>query len=54
MIKSEAEIYSILEELLRAAGNNPQTCVDLHDDPRVQKLAPSPKKNLSLLGSPAT
>ena len=50
MIKSEAEIYQILEELLRAAGNNPQTCVDLHDDPRVQKLAPSPNRVSDYLG----
>lgn len=39
MIKSEAEIYQILEELLRAAGDKPQTCVDLFDDPRVKKHA---------------
>lgn len=31
MIKSEATIYTVLEALLRAAGDKPQTCVDLYD-----------------------
>lgn len=45
MIKSDAEIYQVLEELLRAAGGNPLTCVDLHDDQRVQALTPTPSPN---------
>jgi hypothetical protein len=31
MIKSEATIYIVLERLLKAAGDSPQTCVDLFD-----------------------
>jgi len=50
MIKSEAEIYEVLEELLRAAGDKPQTCVDLYDDPRVKKLADSPNRVSDYLG----
>ena len=50
MIKSEAEIYQILEELLQKAGDNPQTCVDLYDDPRVKLLATNPNRVSDYLG----
>jgi len=50
MIKSEAAIYQILEELLRAAGSNPQTCADLFDDPRVKELAPNTNRVSDYLG----
>ncbi len=50
MIKSEAEIYQILEELLKAAGTNPQTCADLFDDHRVKKLAPNTNRVSDYLG----
>lgn len=50
MIKSEAQIYQVLEELLRAAGNTPLTCVDLFDDQRVKDLVPSPNRVSDYLG----
>ncbi len=31
MIRSDATIYTVLERLLKAAGDRPQTCVDLYD-----------------------
>ncbi len=50
MIKSDAEIYQVLEVLLRAAGDKPQTCVDLFDDPRVKALAANPNRVSDYLG----
>jgi hypothetical protein len=50
MIKSEAEIYQIMEQLLRKAGDKPQTCVDLYDDARVKKHADSPNRVSDYLG----
>ena len=50
MIKSEAQIYQVLEELLRAAGSDPLTCVDLYDDPRVKELVSSPNRVSDYLG----
>lgn len=50
MIKSEAEIYEVLEELLEAAGEKPQTCVDLFEDQRVKKLADNPNRISDYLG----
>jgi hypothetical protein len=50
MIKSEAEIYEVLEELLRGAGDKPLTCVDLYDDARVKRLADSPNRVSDYLG----
>lgn len=50
MIKSDAEIYGILEELLRQAGDTPQTCVDLHEDHRVRALVPSANRVSDYLG----
>lgn len=50
MIKSEAEIYQVLEDLLKAAGDNPQTCVDLFDSPRVKELAEDPNRVSDYLG----
>ena len=50
MIKSDAVTYQVLEELFRAAGDNPLTCVDLHEDQRVRNLAPSPNRVSDYLG----
>lgn len=50
MIRSEAKIYQRLEELLRASGDDPQTCVDLFDDPQVKELAPNPNRVSDYLG----
>ena len=50
MIKSDAEIYRILEELLRAAGSSPQTCTDLYDDARIRALAPNANRVSDYLG----
>ncbi len=50
MIKSDATIYQILEELLRAAGSNPQTCTDLYDDSRIRELASNANRISDYLG----
>jgi hypothetical protein len=50
MIKSEAEIYQVLEGLLKKAGDTPQTCADLYDDPRVKELSESANRVSDYLG----
>lgn len=50
MIKSQAEIYKLLEEHLRAAGDRPQTCVDLFGHADVQQYAESPNRVSDYLG----
>ena len=50
MIKSEAGIYKILEDLLRASGDTPLTCVDLYNDPKVRKHATDANKVSDFLG----
>ena len=50
MIKSEAEIYRVLENLLRAAGDKPQTCVDLFAASEVRNLVESPNRVSDYLG----
>jgi hypothetical protein len=49
-IRSANEVYEIIEELLRKAGDNPLTCVDLYEDKRLQKLADSPNRVSDYLG----
>jgi len=49
-IKSPAEIYTILEELLRKTGDQPLTCVDLFEDSRVAKLVDTPNRVSDYLG----
>lgn len=50
MIKSDAEIYKILEELIRASGEEPVTCVELMDDHRVRRLAGNANRVSDYLG----
>ena len=50
MIKSNSEIYKVLEDMLRASGENPQTCVDLYDNPSVKTLVDSPNRVSDYLG----
>lgn len=49
-IRSAAEIYTILEELLRKTGDNPLTCVDLFEDKRVASLVETPNRVSDYLG----
>ena len=49
-IKSTAEIYTIIEELLRKTGDHPLTCVDLFEDSRVAKLVDTPNRVSDYLG----
>lgn len=50
-IKSEAGIYKVLEDLLKATDDaNPLTCVDLFNNPKVRKFAPDANKVSDFLG----
>ncbi len=49
-IRSAAEIYTILEELLRKTGEQPLTCVDLFEDKRVKALVETPNRVSDYLG----
>lgn len=50
MIKSNSEIYKVLEDALRATGQEPQTCVDLYQRPEVNALVESANRVSDYLG----
>lgn len=50
MIKSNSEIYKVLEDALRAAGQEPQTCVDLYQRSEVNALVESANRVSDYLG----
>ena len=49
-VRSSNEIYRIIEELLKKAGDQPQTCVDIYEDKRVRAMFDSANGISDFLG----